>query len=95
VKVLQEVSEIATALADAPDRPLFKGVAENPHAGHTGDTAAVDMGRISGAFRILAALRMACGFPMCMLVEFDGKPIENLYDFTYALRQHQPGDKSR
>jgi hypothetical protein len=55
--------------------------------------AAVDMGRISGAFRILAALRMACGFPMCMLVEFDGKPIENLYDFTYALRQHQPGDK--
>jgi S1-C subfamily serine protease len=26
-------------------------------------------------------------------VEFDGNPIENLYDFTYALRQHKPGDK--
>src|SRR5439155_17805783 len=27
-----------------------------------------------------------------LLVEFDGKPIENLYDFTYALRSKQPGD---
>ena len=27
-----------------------------------------------------------------VLVEFDGKPIDNLYDFTYALRQHKPGD---
>ncbi|MBV8070051.1 MAG: PDZ domain-containing protein [Acidobacteriaceae bacterium] len=30
-----------------------------------------------------------------VLVEFDGKPIDNLYDFTYALRQHKPGDKVR
>jgi putative serine protease PepD len=28
-----------------------------------------------------------------VLVEFEGKPIDNLYDFTYALRQHKPGDK--
>ena len=27
-----------------------------------------------------------------LLVEFDGKPIENLYDFTYALRSKKPGD---
>ncbi len=27
------------------------------------------------------------------MVEFDGKPIDNLYDFTYALRAKQPGDK--
>ncbi len=27
-----------------------------------------------------------------ILVEFDGKPIGNLYDFTYALRAHKPGD---
>jgi hypothetical protein len=27
-----------------------------------------------------------------ILVEFDGKPIQNLYDFTYALRERQPGD---
>ncbi|HEY3840716.1 MAG TPA: M28 family peptidase [Bryobacteraceae bacterium] len=28
-----------------------------------------------------------------VLTEFDGKPIQNLYDFTYALRAHKPGDK--
>jgi serine protease Do len=27
-----------------------------------------------------------------LLVEFDGKPIQNLYDFTYALRARKPGD---
>lgn len=27
-----------------------------------------------------------------VMVEFDGKPIENLYDFTYALRAKKPGD---
>ncbi len=27
-----------------------------------------------------------------VMVEFDGKPIQNLYDFTYALRAKQPGD---
>jgi hypothetical protein len=28
-----------------------------------------------------------------ILVEFDGKPVQNLYDFTYMLRSHQPGDR--
>jgi hypothetical protein len=27
-----------------------------------------------------------------IMVEFDGKPIQNLYDFTYALRAKKPGD---
>jgi Peptidase family M28/PDZ domain/PA domain len=27
-----------------------------------------------------------------LLVRFDGKPIENLYDFTFALRAKKPGD---
>jgi S1-C subfamily serine protease len=27
------------------------------------------------------------------MVEFDGKPIQNLYDFTYALRAKKPGDQ--
>lgn len=27
-----------------------------------------------------------------ILVEFAGKPIKNLYDFTYALRSHRPGE---
>jgi S1-C subfamily serine protease len=28
-----------------------------------------------------------------MLIEFDAKKIDNLYDFTYALRARKPGDK--
>ena len=28
-----------------------------------------------------------------ILVEFDGKPIQNLYDFTYALRAKKPGQE--
>jgi len=27
-----------------------------------------------------------------LLVEFDGKPVQNLYDFTYALRSKKVGD---
>jgi S1-C subfamily serine protease len=27
------------------------------------------------------------------MTEFDGKPIQNLYDFTYALRARKPGDE--
>lgn len=28
-----------------------------------------------------------------VLIEFDAKPIQNLYDFTYALRSKKPGDE--
>jgi len=28
-----------------------------------------------------------------ILFEFDGKPIQNLYDFTYALRSKKPGQE--
>ena len=28
-----------------------------------------------------------------ILIEFDGKPIGNLYDFTYALRSKKAGDR--
>jgi S1-C subfamily serine protease len=30
-----------------------------------------------------------------VLVQFDGQPIATLYDFTFALRSKQPGDKVR
>jgi S1-C subfamily serine protease len=28
-----------------------------------------------------------------VIFEFDGKPIRNLYDFTYALQSKKPGDE--
>jgi hypothetical protein len=63
------------------------------------------MDHISAAFRTSAVLRMVYASDVHeaspaakaglkagdVLVEFDGKPIDNLYDFTYALRQHKPG----
>lgn len=27
-----------------------------------------------------------------ILIEFDGKKVDNLYDFTYMLRTNKPGD---
>jgi S1-C subfamily serine protease len=27
------------------------------------------------------------------MIEFDRKPVQNLYDFTYALRGKKPGDE--
>jgi S1-C subfamily serine protease len=27
------------------------------------------------------------------MIEFDGKKIDNLYDFTYALQAKKPGDE--
>jgi S1-C subfamily serine protease len=30
-----------------------------------------------------------------IMIEFDGKPIQNLYDFTYALQSKSPGDVVR
>jgi S1-C subfamily serine protease len=30
--------------------------------------------------------------PGDLLVQFDGKPIQNLNDYAYALREKQPGD---
>ena len=108
VRVLQEVSEISTALADAPDRPLYVRVAENPHAGHTGDTGGGGYGPYFGSIPDFGSPPHGVRFSDVhegspagkaglkagdILVEFDGKPIENLYDFTYALRQHKPGDK--
>ena len=62
----------------------------------------------SAAFRISARFRAASNSPTCatarrrlrpdfaagdILVEFDSKPIQNLYDFTYALRSKKPGDE--
>ena len=28
-----------------------------------------------------------------VMVEFDGKKVKNLYDFTYSLRARKPGDE--
>lgn len=106
VRVLAEVSEIANTLADAPERPRFVRVAENPHSGTVSGGGGYgpyfgsipDFGGPPHGVRFSdvreASPAAQAGFKAGdVLVEFDGKPIDNLYDFTYALRQHKPGDQ--
>ena len=110
VRVLAEVCEIATALADAAERPQFVRVAGNPHAGNAAASGAGGYGPYFGSIPDFGGpphgVRFSDvheGSPAAkaglragdILVEFDGKLIDNLYDFTYALRQHKPGDTVR
>jgi S1-C subfamily serine protease len=56
-----------------------------------------DMGESKEGFRISDVMKgspaEAAGLKGGdVIIEFDGKPISNLYDFTYALRMKKPGD---
>jgi hypothetical protein len=108
VRVLHEVFDIAQGLADAPERPQFVKVAANPHAGNMGTSGGGGYGPYFGSVPDFGGPAHGVRFsdvregsPAAkaglrsgdVLVEFDGKPIDNLYDFTYALRQHKPGDR--
>ncbi len=108
VRVLQVVSNIATAVAEAPERPRFVRVAANPHSGNMDTSGGGGYGPYFGSVPDFGGPTHGVRFsdvregsPAAkagfragdVLVEFDGKPIDNLYDFTYALRQHKPGDR--
>jgi hypothetical protein len=108
VRVLGEVSEVAMALADATQRPQFVRVARNTHSANAADSGGGGYGPYFGSIPDFGSPPRGVRFsdvhdasPAAkaglkagdVLVEFDGKPIDNLYDFTYALRQHKPGDK--
>lgn len=101
------VADIAQALMTAPARPVFQRVPEtaNPHSGAIPVTSGYgpNFGSVPdfdeppkgvrfadvrpGTPADLAGLR-----PGDILISFDGKDIGNLYDFTYALQAHKPGD---
>jgi len=105
-KLLDYVADLATRLANDPGRPQFVRVAEpaspggdtsggsgyGPYFGSIPDFSEPPKGvRFSdvhdGSPAGKAGLRAGD-----ILIEFDGKEIANLYDFTYALRAHKPGD---
>jgi hypothetical protein len=106
VRLLDEVALVADALADAPERPAFVRVQPSPHSGDMPSSSSgygpyfgsiPDFGGPANGVRFsdvkdgspAAKAGLKAGD---VLVEFDGKPIQNLYDFTYALRAHKPGD---
>ena len=107
-KLLDYVAELATRLTDSPDRPKFTKVApeRQPAVAGSGDRASgygPDFGSIPDFDEPPHGVRFADvreGSPAAkaglkaqdILIEFDGKDIGNLYDFTYALRNHHPGE---
>jgi Peptidase family M28/PDZ domain/PA domain len=109
VKLLEMVASVSEDLEDSPSRPLFVRVKEPHGAGMAGSGSGGSgygpyFGSVPDFGEGLKGVKFAdirddspaakAGFKAGdILVEFDGKPIQNLYDFTYALRARKPGDE--
>ena len=106
-ELLQAIAEVTQGLLEAPGRPQFTRPAApsmtgGPVGGPSGYGAyfgsVPDFGEVKTGVKFAdvregspaqkAGLRAGD-----ILVEFDGKPIQNLYDFTYALRTKKPGQE--
>jgi putative serine protease PepD len=85
--------------------PQPPGEVANPHSGKApGGGYGPDFGSIPDFTELPNGVRFADvrpGSPAAkaglkagdILTQFDGKPIQNLYDFTYALRASHPGQE--
>jgi hypothetical protein len=106
-RLLDLIADISSELASESPRPQYVRVADaGPHGGSVGGGGGYgpafgsvpDFGEVPGGGVKFADVRE--GSPAAkaglkagdILVEFDGKAIQNLYDFTYALRTKKPGD---
>jgi hypothetical protein len=106
-KLLGYVAQITTRLANDSERPKFQRVAEKTApvgSGGGGGGYGPNFGSIPDFDEPPKGVRFADvrdGTPAAkaglkagdILIEFDGKDIGNLYDFTYALQSHKPGDE--
>ncbi len=104
-RLLGLVSEVGTQIADAPERPAFLTVAEEKAPGGGGGSRGYgpyfgsipDFGQTENGVKFsdvrpgspAAKAGLKAGD---VLVQFGGKPINNLYDFTDALRRSKVGD---
>jgi len=105
VRVVELLAHVVRELDGLPDRPQYVRVAEPvPHAMGGGRGYGPYFGSIPDFGEVEHGVRFAdirdgspagkAGFKGGdVLIEFGDKKIENLYDFTYALRAHKPGDK--
>ena len=108
-KLLALVAGVADSLREAPDRPAFvKVAAPAPHGGDSSQGPVSGYGPYFGSIPDFAEGTVGVKFadvregsPAAkaglkagdIMVEFDGKALQNLYDFTYALRGKKPGDQ--
>jgi len=103
-RLLAIVASTAEQLADSPERPAFQAVAEErPAVGSGGSGYGPYFGSIPDFAQVENGVRFSDvkpGSPAAkaglkagdVLVEFAGKPIRNLYDFTDALRRSKVGE---
>jgi aminopeptidase YwaD len=105
-KLLDYVAALTSRLASDAERPKYIRVAEPPQppsSGASGSGYGPAFGSIPDFNEPPKGVRFADvrdGTPAAVaglkagdiLIEFDGKEIGNLYDFTYALRAHKAGD---
>jgi len=101
-ELLRAVGELVTTLLNDPERPRFIGTPVAAPAGGSPGYGAW-FGSVPDFSQSGKGVRFADvreGSPAHqaglragdVLVELDGKPIENLYDFTYVLRSKKPGE---
>jgi peptidase M28-like protein/PDZ domain-containing protein/PA domain-containing protein len=104
--LLDLVSNVALRLDNAPDRPTFVLVVENPNP-HAGTPSGGGYGPYFGSIPDFGQTENGVRFsdvrpgsPAAkaglqagdVLIQFGEKPIKNLYDFTDALRRSKVGD---
>ena len=104
-RVLELVAGVTDSLDQLTEKPPYVRVAEpaSPASGGGGGYGPYfgsipDFGEIEHGVKFAdvrdGSPAAKAGFKAGdILVEFDTKKIDNLYDFTYALRAHKPGDK--
>ena len=103
-RLLNLVSDIGVEIADAPERPAFQVVAEErapsggggrgygPYFGSIPDFGQTENGVKFSDVRPGSPAAKAGLKAGDVLVQFGDKPINNLYDFTDALRRSKVGD---
>jgi hypothetical protein len=104
VRLLDMVESVAVQLADAPDAPVYQVVAEDkassgsagsgygPYFGSIPDFGQTEKGVKFSDVKANSPAARAGLKAGDVLIQFGDKPINNLYDFTDALRRSKVGD---
>jgi Zn-dependent M28 family amino/carboxypeptidase len=103
IKVLSLAYRMIDQMASAPERIAYTEVQEVRPVGSGGGGYGPYFGSIPDFRDDLKGVLFADVRPNSpaakaglkvgdLMTEFDGKPVQNLYDFTYALRAKKPGD---
>ncbi|MBI4482673.1 MAG: M28 family peptidase [Acidobacteria bacterium] len=104
VRILQLAYQVGLQLASRPDRLAYVKMEEKSPASQGGTGYGAYFGSVPDFSQDVEGVRFAdirrgspadqAGLkPQDVIVEFDGKKIQNLMDFTYVLRSHKPGDE--